>query len=136
MLLNMPGKTKDHENAQVDPKDMGIRPELCPIDDDPDMEREKVKDKELPTACITLSKNEKKEFCEFLKSVKVPFGYSTKVSRLLSTTPENFKQFQERKVFILDHQNRVIENCTKCIALVPVFYTILLLLNIISRQSR
>ena len=39
---------------------------------------------ELTTSCITLSKNEKKEFCEFLKSVKVPSGYSTKVSRLVS----------------------------------------------------
>jgi hypothetical protein len=43
-----------------------------------------VKETELPTSCITLSKHEKKEFCGFLKSVKVPSGYSTKVSRLIS----------------------------------------------------
>ena len=55
---------------------MGIRPELW-LD-------ESVKGTELPTSCITLSKNEKKEFCEFLKSVKVPSGYSTNVSRLIS----------------------------------------------------
>jgi hypothetical protein len=35
------------------------------------------------TSCITLSKNEK-EFCGFLKNVKVPSGYSTNVSRLIS----------------------------------------------------
>jgi hypothetical protein len=28
--------------------------------------------------------HEKKEFCEFLKNVKVPFGYSTNVSSLIS----------------------------------------------------
>jgi hypothetical protein len=43
-----------------------------------------VKGTELPTSCITLSKNDKKEFCGFLKNVKVPSGYSTNVSRLIS----------------------------------------------------
>jgi hypothetical protein len=39
---------------------------------------------ELPTSCITLSKNEKNEFCGFLKNMKVPSGYSMNVSRLIS----------------------------------------------------
>jgi hypothetical protein len=43
-----------------------------------------VKGTELPTSCITLSKHERKEFCGFLKNVKVPSGYSTNVSRLIS----------------------------------------------------
>jgi hypothetical protein len=43
-----------------------------------------VKGTELPTSCITLSKNEKKEFCGFLKIVKVPSDYSMNVSRLIS----------------------------------------------------
>jgi hypothetical protein len=43
-----------------------------------------VKEMKLPTSCITLSKNEKKEFCRFLKIVKVPSGYLTKVSRFIS----------------------------------------------------
>jgi hypothetical protein len=42
-----------------------------------------VKGTELPTSCITLSKNEK-EFCGFLKIVKVPSDYSMNVSRLIS----------------------------------------------------
>jgi hypothetical protein len=42
-----------------------------------------VKGTELPTSCITLSKHEK-EFCGFLKNVKVPSSYSTNVSRLIS----------------------------------------------------
>ena len=61
-FLNMPGKSKDHENARADLKEISIRPELHPVE----------MDTELPTTCITLSKKEKKEFCEFLKSVKVP----------------------------------------------------------------
>jgi hypothetical protein len=53
---------------------MGIRPELC-LDD-------LVKGMELPTSCITLSKHEK-EFCGFLKNVKISSGYSMNVSRLI-----------------------------------------------------
>jgi hypothetical protein len=42
-----------------------------------------VKGMKLPTSCITLSKNEK-EFYGFLKNVKVPSGYSTNTSRIIS----------------------------------------------------
>jgi hypothetical protein len=69
-------KTRDHGHAWADLKKMGIRPELW-LDDS-------VKGTELPTSCITLSKHEKKEFCGFLKNVKVPFGYSMNASRLIS----------------------------------------------------
>jgi hypothetical protein len=55
---------------------MGIRLELW-LDD-------LVKGTELPTSCITLSKHEKKEFCGFLKNMKVPSGYLMNVSRLIS----------------------------------------------------
>jgi hypothetical protein len=55
---------------------MGIRPELW-LDDSG-------KGTELSTSYITLSKHEKKEFCGFLKNVKVPSGYSMNISRLIS----------------------------------------------------
>ena len=74
-LLNMDGKTRDHGHAQANIKKMGIRPKLW-LDDF-------VKGTELPTSCITLSKNEK-EFCGFLKNVKVPSDYSMNVSRFIS----------------------------------------------------
>jgi hypothetical protein len=54
---------------------MEIRPELWLNDS--------IKGTELPTSCITLSKHEK-EFCGFLKNMKVPFGYSMNISRLIS----------------------------------------------------
>jgi hypothetical protein len=67
-LLNTNGKTMDHGHARADLKKKGIRPELW-LDDS-------IKGTELPTSCITLSKYEKKEFCGFLKNVKVPSDYS------------------------------------------------------------
>jgi hypothetical protein len=54
---------------------MGIRQELWLGDF--------VKGTELPTSCITLSKNEK-EFYGFLENVKIPSGYLMNVSRLIS----------------------------------------------------
>jgi hypothetical protein len=75
-LVNMDGKTRDHGRARANLKKMGIRPELW-LDDS-------VKGAELLTSCITLSKHEKKDFCGFLKNVKVPSGYLTNVSRLIS----------------------------------------------------
>jgi hypothetical protein len=74
-LVNTNKKTRDHGHARADMKKMRIRQELC-LDDF-------VKGTELHTSCITLSKNEK-EFCGFLKKVKVPSDYSTNVSRLIS----------------------------------------------------
>jgi hypothetical protein len=44
-----------------------------------------IKGMELPTSCITLSKNEKNEFCGFFKNTKVPSGYLMNVSRLISS---------------------------------------------------
>jgi hypothetical protein len=43
-----------------------------------------IKETKLPTSCINLSKHVKKEFYGFLKNVKVPSGYSTNISRLIS----------------------------------------------------
>jgi hypothetical protein len=71
-LLNTNGKTRDHGHAGADLKKMGIRLELW-LDDS-------VKGTKLPTSCITLLKHEK-EFCGFLKKLKVSTGYSMNVSR-------------------------------------------------------
>jgi hypothetical protein len=75
-LLNTNRKTREHGHACADLKKMEIRQELW-LDDF-------INGTELPTSYITLSKNENNESCGFLKNVKVPFGYSMKVSRLIS----------------------------------------------------
>jgi hypothetical protein len=68
-------KTRDHGHARVDLNKMIIRLELW-LDDS-------VKRMELPTSCINLLKHDK-EFCGFLKNVKVLSGYSMNISRLIS----------------------------------------------------
>ena len=57
-LLNIPGKTKDSKTSRLDMEKMGIRKQLAPV--------EKGKRTYLPPACHTLSKKEKKIFCECL----------------------------------------------------------------------
>ncbi|XP_056683319.1 uncharacterized protein [Spinacia oleracea] len=75
-LLNVPGKTKDGKKSRLDLVDMGIREELHP--------QNKNGRTYLPPACHTLSRKEKVAFCEFLKGVKVPEGYSSNISSLVS----------------------------------------------------
>ena len=62
-LLNIQGKTKDGVNARLDLVAMGIREELAP--------QPRGNKTYLPPACHTLSKEEKKSFCECLHGVKV-----------------------------------------------------------------
>ncbi|XP_027933103.1 uncharacterized protein LOC114188698 [Vigna unguiculata] len=75
-LLNIQGKTKDSLNARLDLVEMGIREQLAP--------QSHGKRTYLPPACHTLSKQEKRSFCEILQGVKVPLGYSSNFKRLVS----------------------------------------------------
>nr|AAT58820.1 unknown protein [Oryza sativa Japonica Group] len=75
LMLNIPGKTKDGLNARLDLQDMNIRRELQPIRD---AETGKVY---LPPACHTLSKDEKIAMLSCLKDIKVPSGYSARISK-------------------------------------------------------
>ncbi|XP_074297804.1 uncharacterized protein LOC141628581 [Silene latifolia] len=75
-LLNVPNKSKDNTTARKDMMDMKIRPELAP--------QEKGLRTYLPPAAHTLSRKEKIEFCECLHGVKVPEGYSSNISSLVS----------------------------------------------------
>ena len=62
-LLNIPGKTKDGENARLDMVAMGIRQSLKPIS-------EEGKITFLPAACYTLLRSGKKK-----KTVLLHFGW-------------------------------------------------------------
>ncbi|XP_074271167.1 uncharacterized protein LOC141595093 [Silene latifolia] len=74
-LLNIPNKTKDGVKARYDMVARG-RFEVNPI--------EKGKRTYLPPTCTTLSRDEKMAVCESLKGLKVPYGYSSNISRLVS----------------------------------------------------
>ncbi|XP_060182268.1 uncharacterized protein LOC132611929 [Lycium barbarum] len=75
-ILNVNGKIKDTLNSQMDLQAMNIKKELHPI---------KRGDKyELPTACYTLSPEEKHNFFTFLKNLKVPDGFSSNISQCVN----------------------------------------------------
>jgi len=74
-LLNIQGKTKDGLNTRQDLVDMGIRSQLHPRSDG--------KKIYLPPACHTLSRKEKINFCQCLRQVKVPQGYSSNIKSLM-----------------------------------------------------
>ena len=79
-LLNIPGKTKDSLNARLDMKEMGIREKLHPQPYLVGTSKKAI----LPPACHTLSREEKRRFCECLNGIKVPHGYSSNIKSLVS----------------------------------------------------
>ena len=70
-IMNMKGKTKDTAQSRLDLQAFNIRPELYP--------QKKGNKLELPLAPYTLSHKQKQELCKFLKDVKVPDGFSSKI---------------------------------------------------------
>ncbi|KAL4591841.1 hypothetical protein LXL04_004815 [Taraxacum kok-saghyz] len=71
------GKSKDGILVREDMVEMGIRPELAPIENPG-------KRTYLPAACYTMSNDEKTRFCKCLHGVKVPSGYSSNIKKLVS----------------------------------------------------
>ncbi|KAL6624425.1 hypothetical protein ACP70R_031746 [Stipagrostis hirtigluma subsp. patula] len=81
-VLNQEGKTKDNIKSRFDMELMGIRPELHapPTGDGKYL---------FQRARYTMALPEKKTFCENLTQIKVPDGYSSKVSHYVD--PKNGK---------------------------------------------
>ncbi|XP_059650294.1 uncharacterized protein LOC132296065 [Cornus florida] len=75
-LMNIEGKTKDSLKARLDLQEMGIRKELHLISTGAKYV--------MPPACYTLSTKEKKEFCEWLKTIKFLDGYASNISRCVN----------------------------------------------------
>ncbi|KAL3834256.1 hypothetical protein ACJIZ3_008992 [Penstemon smallii] len=96
-LLGLEGKTKDHENSRLDLVDMGIRQELHPVT----LESGK---KYLPAACFSMSKKEKEIFLEILKTVKVPDGYASNISRCVQIKPNKISGLKSHDNHILMQQ--------------------------------
>ncbi|KAK9049303.1 hypothetical protein SSX86_031729 [Deinandra increscens subsp. villosa] len=75
-LLHIPGKTKDGLEARLDLESFGLRPEL---------QAKKDGNKTiLPAACYTLTSEEKDKFCDTLYKLRVPQGYCSNFSTLVS----------------------------------------------------
>ncbi|GJY77987.1 putative reverse transcriptase domain-containing protein [Tanacetum coccineum] len=75
-LLNVPGKKKDGMNARLDLAELGIKPEL--------FARQEEDKTTLPPAGYTLTNAEKDIFCETLSNIRVPQGYYSNFSSLVS----------------------------------------------------
>ncbi|XP_071933260.1 uncharacterized protein [Coffea arabica] len=54
----------------------------------------------LPTACFTMSKDEKEIFCNVLKTVKVPDGYTSNISRIIIELQDIFRQLYSKVLTI------------------------------------
>jgi hypothetical protein len=76
-LLNILGKTKDTHNARLDLYDMGIRPELH-------LQPNGNKACKAPPAPYVLGKDQKVQFCKFLRDIKFPDGYAANLARYIS----------------------------------------------------
>ena len=74
-LLDIPGKIKDGVASRLDLIEMGIRNELAP--------RVEGKRTYLPPACYTLTKEEKRSFCETILKLKVPNGYCSNFANIV-----------------------------------------------------
>jgi len=75
-VLNIKGKTKDGLKCRQDLVEIGVRQQLHPVS--------KGLRTYLPPTCHTMSTNDKKCFCHFLKNIKVPQGYSSNIKILVS----------------------------------------------------
>jgi hypothetical protein len=76
-LLDMPRKSKDELKLCIDLVQFELRPELHPIS------RPNGK-YFLPPTSYTLTAKEKKTFCQYLRGVRVPTGFSFNISKLVS----------------------------------------------------
>ncbi|XP_055961814.1 uncharacterized protein LOC130015519 [Mercurialis annua] len=75
-LMNIDGKSKDNIKARMDLEAMGIRKELHL--------QQKGNKFFMPLACYTLPKPERRKFCEWLQSIRLPDGYASNLSRCVS----------------------------------------------------
>lgn len=95
-LLMDSDKIKDYKTRQ-DLKEMGIRAELHPIEDE-------LGKTTLPTACYILNRKEKEIFCNTFKQLKVPDGYASNISRGVQLKPPKISGLKSHDYHILMQQ--------------------------------
>ncbi|XP_020963989.1 uncharacterized protein LOC110265366 [Arachis ipaensis] len=106
-LLDIPGKSKDHANARYDLKDMGIRKKLQPKEIDGG------KKEKIAKACFNLTNQEKTIFCDILKSVKLPSGSASNISRCVHVAEKKISGYKSHDAhFMLHYLLQVAIKCT------------------------
>ncbi|XP_062089145.1 uncharacterized protein LOC133795705 [Humulus lupulus] len=76
-LLDIEGKSKDTLKARKDLENLNIRSDLW-------LKKSSNNKIEKPHASYTLTKEECKEFCKFIRSVRLPDGYASNISRCVT----------------------------------------------------
>ncbi|KAL0313157.1 UNVERIFIED_CONTAM: hypothetical protein Sradi_5715000 [Sesamum radiatum] len=71
-VMDIKGKTKDNLNARKDLKNICNRPEL---------EVDERRPNAMPKAAYTLTKEQKKKICEWVRSLRFPDGYASNIAR-------------------------------------------------------
>ncbi|KAL3638393.1 hypothetical protein CASFOL_017764 [Castilleja foliolosa] len=93
-LMNVEGKTKDTVKARLDLEDMKIRKELHLI--------KKNNDKyAMPAASYVMTKKERQDFCEFIRSVKFPDGYASNISRCVTATDQKLSGMKSHDCHVI-----------------------------------
>ena len=123
-LLNTPERTKDGVKARADLKSMGIREELHANNDDDDDDeakqdtesrrkgkKSKKTGNDFPPACFTLSQEEIDQFFTCLVGVKLPYGYTGKISRYLDSAKQKFSGMKSHDCHVLMTQILPVAIC-------------------------
>jgi hypothetical protein len=93
-LLDMPRKSKDGLKSCIDLVQFELRSELHPIS--------RANGKYfLPPASYTLTVKEKKTFCQCLREVRVPTGFSSNISKLVSMNDLSMYSSHDRYVMMI-----------------------------------
>lgn len=92
-FLGMAGKSKDSTNSRLDLEDMGIRKHLHLIRDGDSYSA--------PHAPYTMTKTQKADFYDFLKSVKFPDGYASNLATCVTADGCNLQGLKTHDCHIL-----------------------------------
>ena len=92
-FLGMAGKSKDNPNSRLGLEDMGIRKNLHLIHDGNSYT--------MPHAPYTMTKSQKSDFCDFLKSVKFPDGYASNLATCVTADGSNLQGLKTHDCHIL-----------------------------------
>nr|XP_009761885.1 PREDICTED: uncharacterized protein LOC104213996 isoform X1 [Nicotiana sylvestris]XP_009761894.1 PREDICTED: uncharacterized protein LOC104213996 isoform X1 [Nicotiana sylvestris]XP_009761898.1 PREDICTED: uncharacterized protein LOC104213996 isoform X1 [Nicotiana sylvestris] len=92
-VMNVVGKTKDTLKSRYDLVDLGIKQGLHPIQDGNNVL--------LPSACYTLSPEEKLKVCNFLANLKVPDAFSSNISRCVKVEEKKIHRLKSHDHHVL-----------------------------------
>ena len=96
-LLDIPGKTKDHNNARLDLVALGLKPHLHPyLSDDGNHML-------FPPAPYTMGNEEKDLFLKVIKETKLPSGYASNIGRCVQVKERKFAGYKTHDAHVVLH---------------------------------